>query len=75
MDLLVGLRPGDKRGARQAVAVYPPGLAPIVPIVRRWGGDYLHRGPEAMALYVQNSLLYAFSIAPGKACPFHYSYV
>jgi hypothetical protein len=66
MALLVGLRPGEKREVRQLVAVYPARLAPIVPIIRRWGGDHLHRGPEAMTLHVQNSLLYAFSIAPGK---------
>jgi hypothetical protein len=66
MALLVGLPPGGKREVRQLVAVYPAGLAPIVPIVRRWGGDHLHRAPEAMTLYVQNSLLYALSIAPGK---------
>src|ERR1051326_8894060 len=66
MALLVGLRPGGKRGARRLVAVYPAGLAPTVPIARRWGGDHLHRSPEAMTLYLQNSLLYAFSIAPGK---------
>jgi len=64
----------DKERIQQAavaMAAYPPRLAPIAPIAQRWDDDYLHRAPEhrAMALYVQNSLLYAFSVVPGKSLP------
>jgi len=64
----------DKEPIQQpavAMAAYLPSPAPIVPIAQRWDDDYLHWAPEhrAMALYVQNSLLYAFSVAPGKSLP------